>query len=423
MEALFNQVSSASRHPTLFTDLGLPDTVEGRFESLALHTVLLLRRLRTHLRSGRVKLLVLVDYPGFKGGEQTALAIIQVFKDAAKPFGLRIVFDEAPPKHLPYSQVMMGGKPQIIGLPNGVLGVACNLDCGDGWWRDTTFAFTEESNNVGILGTTALQEAAHAWGLDHIDGSNNIMYPYATPGDKVWADTCTPYNDATGGIGCQYVHEKFCPEGSQNDVAELTAYFGPDSPDTVPPTVTMFSPTDGQQYKSGDTVHIEVEVSDDYEGFGWRLMVPELGQEQPVYNNQKVWDLPGPPKGVYTIRVEALDHDRNVGFAEAKIYVDTVPGEENTTGETPTTGGDEDSDTSAPTGGESSGGPGGNEESSGGASSDADTAQDSEDSGMETGDDKGCSCVTPSGSRTSWAWLLLLGGALGLRRRRSQPAR
>jgi cytochrome b pre-mRNA-processing protein 3 len=46
MEALFDQVSAASRHPTLFTDLGLPDTVEGRFESLALHTVLLLRRLR-----------------------------------------------------------------------------------------------------------------------------------------------------------------------------------------------------------------------------------------------------------------------------------------------------------------------------------------------------------------------------------------
>ncbi|HEY0134671.1 MAG TPA: MYXO-CTERM sorting domain-containing protein [Nannocystis sp.] len=365
-----------------------------------------------------------VDYPGFGGSEQTALAIIQVFKDAAKPFGLRIVFDEPPPKHLPYSQVMMGGSPQIIGLPNGVLGVACNLDCGDAWWRDTTFAFTEETNNVGILGTTALQEAAHAWGLDHIDGENNIMYPYATPGNKVWADTCTVYNDATGGIGCQYVHKQFCPEGAQNDVAELMAYFGPDSPDTVPPTVTMFSPTDGQQYKAGDTVHIEVEVGDDYEGYGWRLMVPELDQEQPVYNGQKVWDLPAPPKGVYTIRVEAVDHDRNIGFAEAKIFVDTVPGEENTTGDTPTTGDSDDgsgSDTSEPTGGESSG-DGGEASSGNGASSDADTAQDSDDSGMETGDDKGCSCVTPassSSSPSSWAWLLLFGG-LGLRRRRSR---
>ena len=367
-----------------------------------------------------------VDYPGFNGSEQTALAIIQVFKDAAKPFGLRIAYDAFPPKHLPYSQVMMGGSPQIIGLPNGVLGVSCNLDCGDDWWRDTTFAFTEETNNVGILGTTALQEAAHAWGLDHIDGDNNIMYPYATPGDKVWADTCTPYNDATGGIGCQYVHRQFCPEdpntmeGFQNDVAELTAYFGPDSPDTVPPTVVMMSPTEGQQYKAGDTVHIEVEVSDDYEGFGWRLMVPELGQEQPVYNNQKIWDLPVPPKGTYTIRVEAIDHDRNIGFAEAKIYVDTVPGEEGTTGDEPTTSDSDASsggaDSAADKSADDSGGVSAGDASSGGASSVGETA-DSESTGMETGDDKGCSCDTPA-SPASWSWLLLCAGALGLRRRR-----
>lgn len=46
METLYNQVAGASRQPALYTDLGFPDTVEGRFESLALHVVLLLRRLR-----------------------------------------------------------------------------------------------------------------------------------------------------------------------------------------------------------------------------------------------------------------------------------------------------------------------------------------------------------------------------------------
>src|SRR5690606_5250595 len=138
------------------------------------------------------------------------------------PFGVRIAYKEAPPKHLPYSMVMMGGKPQVIGLPSGILGVACNLDCGDTWWRDTTFAFTEVAGDVQVLGTTALQEAAHAWGLDHIDGQQNIMYPYATSGKKVWADGCVDYNDATGAIGCEYVHDEFCGEdgGAQNDVAE-----------------------------------------------------------------------------------------------------------------------------------------------------------------------------------------------------------
>ena len=346
-----------------------------------------------------------IKYPAYKGSEQSALAIIQIFVDAAKPFGMRIAYDVVPPKHLPYSQVMMGGRPGVIGLGNGVLGVACNLDCGDDWWRDTTFAFTEETSNVGILGTTALQEAAHAWGLDHIDGENNIMFPYATPGSKVWADTCTPYNDATGGIGCQYIHKQFCPDmDGQNDVAELNAFFGPDSLDTEPPVVVMMQPADGQQYTKGDMVNIEVEVSDNFEGFGWRLMVPELKQEQPVYNGQTKWELPAPPKGVYTIRVEAIDHDRNVGFAEAKIYVDTVPegegttGDETATGETPTSG------DAASEGSEAASDPG--------SGSSGDTSEQMGDG------DEGCSCRSPAAGLSTPAWLLMLGGALGLRRRR-----
>jgi hypothetical protein len=345
-----------------------------------------------------------IDYPGYTSGEQAALAIIQVFKDAAEPFGMRILYENFPPKHLPYSQVMMGGRPSIIGLPNGVLGVACNLDCGDSWWRDTTFAFTEGVNDIPTLGTTALQEAAHAWGLDHIDGANNIMYPYATPGIKVWADTCTKYNAATGGIGCQPTHDQFCSGGAQNDVAELTAYFGPNSVDSEPPTVKMLEPKDGQMYTKGDTLHIEVEVNDNFLGYGWRLMVPELGQEQPVYNGQTIWDLPVPPMGEYTIRVEAIDHDANIGFAEARIYVDTVPspGSESSgeSGDPPPTGSDSGVSESASDSGASA--------SDGGSSGGSDTSP---------GDgDEGCSCR--SSLPAAPGWLLGCVGALLIRRRR-----
>jgi len=351
-----------------------------------------------------------VDYPGYGGSEQKALAVIQVFKDAAAPFGLRIAYEKTPPKHLPYSQVMMGGRPSAIGLGNGILGVSCNLDCGDAWLRDTTFAFTEESNNVGILGTTALQEAAHSFGLDHIDGENNIMYPYATLGTKVWADTCTPYNDATGMIGCEYVHEKFCPVGSQNDVAELLAYFGPNTPDTEAPVVKMLSPLDGQQMSAGDPLEIEVEVSDNFEGYGWVLQVPELQQELQAYAGQKKWGLKAPGKGVYTIRVEAIDHDGNIGAAEAKIYVDQDPPAADT-GDVPTTGEPGDSGES---GGES-GGATGLSGGGGGDSQDAD-AQGSEDTAAQDQDD-GCGCRNAAPAPAP-GWLLVVGGALLLGRRR-----
>ena len=44
--ALFRVASGAARGPALYTRFGVPDTVEGRFELLLIHVVLLLHRLR-----------------------------------------------------------------------------------------------------------------------------------------------------------------------------------------------------------------------------------------------------------------------------------------------------------------------------------------------------------------------------------------
>ena len=42
---LHDAVVALSRHPALYRDFGVPDTAEGRFESLALHLALVTRRL------------------------------------------------------------------------------------------------------------------------------------------------------------------------------------------------------------------------------------------------------------------------------------------------------------------------------------------------------------------------------------------
>jgi cytochrome b pre-mRNA-processing protein 3 len=44
--ALYESAVAQARQPALYAGLGLPDTVEGRFEAYALHLALLLRRLR-----------------------------------------------------------------------------------------------------------------------------------------------------------------------------------------------------------------------------------------------------------------------------------------------------------------------------------------------------------------------------------------
>ncbi|MCJ2008422.1 ubiquinol-cytochrome C chaperone [Methylobacterium sp. E-041] len=45
IETLHMRLNAASRQPGLYTALGVPDGVEGRFESLILHVILALRRL------------------------------------------------------------------------------------------------------------------------------------------------------------------------------------------------------------------------------------------------------------------------------------------------------------------------------------------------------------------------------------------
>ena len=46
IEGLHLRIIEASRRPPLYLGLGVPDTVEGRFECLVLHTVLVLRHLK-----------------------------------------------------------------------------------------------------------------------------------------------------------------------------------------------------------------------------------------------------------------------------------------------------------------------------------------------------------------------------------------
>ncbi|MGQ3671069.1 ubiquinol-cytochrome C chaperone family protein [Xanthobacter sp. TB0136] len=46
VERLYGAIVTQSRHPAFYTDFGVPDTVEGRFEMMLLHTILLCYRLK-----------------------------------------------------------------------------------------------------------------------------------------------------------------------------------------------------------------------------------------------------------------------------------------------------------------------------------------------------------------------------------------
>lgn len=351
-----------------------------------------------------------VQYPGFTGGEAKALAIIETFESKLEPYGVRVAYEKAPPPELPYQMVMMGGKPTDVGFGGGTLGVSCSSDCGDRWWRDTTLAFTGASNQVNIIATTALQEAAHAFGLGHIDGQNMIMYPYATSGSKVWAQECTKYNAATGGINCKPTHDIWCGGGAQDDNAELLAYFGANGPDTEPPVVEILSPEDGLEVVPGSDVTVTAEITDNYDGAGWKIMIykdGELVDDRPAFVFEKEWGLAGLPEGTYLLRVQAIDHDRNIAADEVTIYVGTPP---QTTDSEGTDSEGTDSETSGSAGSESEG-----------SGTESGTSETASETAGETGDldgDEGCACVSSERPASGGLWLLAgLFGFLGRRRR------
>lgn len=52
-ESLYEAIVARAREPVLYRELGLPDSLDGRFEALVLHLVLVLRRLKRDFPEGR----------------------------------------------------------------------------------------------------------------------------------------------------------------------------------------------------------------------------------------------------------------------------------------------------------------------------------------------------------------------------------
>ena len=51
--SLYGSIVTRAREPVFYARWGVPDTVQGRFEMIALHLVLVLRRLAAEGRPGR----------------------------------------------------------------------------------------------------------------------------------------------------------------------------------------------------------------------------------------------------------------------------------------------------------------------------------------------------------------------------------
>ncbi|MDX2145275.1 MAG: ubiquinol-cytochrome C chaperone family protein [Rhodospirillaceae bacterium] len=60
--ALYGAIVAQARNPTIYADLGVPDTVDGRFDMIVAHAMLVMRRLRQDGAPGQAMAQELFDY-------------------------------------------------------------------------------------------------------------------------------------------------------------------------------------------------------------------------------------------------------------------------------------------------------------------------------------------------------------------------
>lgn len=361
-------------------------------------------------------------YPVYSGGETRAIAAAQAVSVDFEDWAVRIVYEQRPPKILPYTMVMMGG--HYSDTTAGPSGGVAPLDCEDFGQRNVCYMFLPGSPAVQQA-NVASQEIGHTLGLGHTNASDSVMasgYAPTQGGDLGFNDTCANTINVSGqGAACTGVNRCHCgvPD-AQHDKNTLFATFAPAGIDMVEPTIDITIPADGTGYESGEDVIVEVDPWDDFGGYGWQLTIEdaETGEElaQAVdYDRALEFKLVGIPDGSYRAIAMVQDHADHTTTDEILFTVgNTAAG---------STGGDESggqsgsgSGTSGGTDGASSGD---DPDTSDGMTDGADTDGDSAGQGGDV--DDGCGC-RESGSGSGHALLLLPLALLGLRRRRSKTA-
>ncbi|MEX1368076.1 MAG: hypothetical protein AB1Z98_33410 [Nannocystaceae bacterium] len=245
----------------------------------------------------------------FEGNLNQRIAILQATRKDLADFGVRVVV-ERPPLDVDYTMVMYGD----LG-PQSFAGVAPYIDCEDRRGGDTSFTQGFAGSNTGS--TVILQEAAHTWGLEHVDAEFDILNPFKAAGlNQFFNDECFKIVsntdlEPTPGV-CNQIHTQFCDTGFQNSWREMLLLFGPALADTTAPILEITSPPDGSTFVLPSTIALLGDIEDDLDPQFYGLQVYD--GDQLIFDDTRValdLLLVNPPEGDYDLRVVLTDEAGN----------------------------------------------------------------------------------------------------------------
>jgi MYXO-CTERM domain-containing protein len=367
-------------------------------------------------------------FPEYPFGDASWNEVVSQTRTLFEPYGITVTDED--PSPAPHDEAIVCGTPGVIGLPNGVGGVA-PFSCGQIPNAITfTFAAVYGGDEQQIVATVG-QEAAHAWGLEHLLSCNDPMTYLNSP----WSDegSCWPKSFQDKDTQCGEYNPRACDCGgsTQNSHQHILNMFGAGVPDTAAPTAAITSPTDGETFPTGASFPINVEVSDDIQVVSVELF-SNGAPAGPADTSSPFGPFPAEntPANTYELYIVATDAAGNSTTSETvTVYV-------NDAGEPPAGSGGSDSDSGGDTNGGGSDSDGDSAGSGGSDGNDSGGGVDDDDGGAFPGESggsglppgygltndgaEGCACSTGSGD-DRWGLLFLtamFGWGLRARRRR-----
>ena len=273
----------------------------------------------------------------FPFDDATWTKVVDCVKDTFSPFNVEITeTDPAPGNHF---EIMIAGRPTDLGMSSAIGGVAPGgVGCNSYMNNALVFDFAAVwSGGLATCGnrcieeicSTAAQEVAHAWSLDHVtDASDPMTYSpfsgrryFANVANKCGSDCSNgmQYGLQCSGAGNQ---ERQCypctSTRTQNSFQLITSFFGAGA--GTPPIVKIDSPKNGANVMAGfgvtttptDDSGVITKVQLAIDG----TMVGELTTGGPTYQLAAPGTL-----GNGTHHVEVTAFDRHGVSGKGSIYV------------------------------------------------------------------------------------------------------
>lgn len=267
----------------------------------------------------------------YSGSLADRVAILDVLRSLTAEFGIRVT-GRRPSDDEPYTMVVYGGDSE----KEDALGRAPSGDCWDDYPNEIAYAFMDASRAAWINGgaSTALHEAAHTWGFDHVglegtlmapSGGNTVSPPFEGCGQLVDGVELEPQDDPS----CPAINLELCGLSNyQNDAALLRMLFGAPYVDGQAPDPRLVWPDDGMYYEAPANFDVDIEIIDDLDPQRYEIavIVPGLADE-PNWSSAYAADFAvnDLPVGTWHFEVRVRDEAGNEGSVAFVVEVGEDP--------------------------------------------------------------------------------------------------